>query len=328
MTTRTGTTRKAPWAVLLTALLAVLALVFGAMAFAGVANAKDNPNKPDNPGNSQSAPGHQVVPPGQQDDGTPGNSDGTPGGGNDNTTQPTKDGKVWVCHADTNNGNGNQNLGHEVNGQGTGGENKTGFNILYISTSAWENGHQGRHPNDRVFASEAAAEAYCGTPTQKYCPDGVTPLPPSGICPSGQTYTCPNDATKTLTHPYTEADAAYCYPPAQTYACPTGTVKAGTPMDHAFDATTAADLAFCSMTPEEAQTVDAAVAAAIPQPATVAAPAPAKVTVPAKGPTVPATVPAGDGSSVPTTPVTALALLVLGATALAASTVRLVGAKR
>ena len=308
MTTRTGTTRKAPWAVFLTALLAVLALVFGAMAFAGVANAKDNPNKPDNPGNSQSAPGHQVVPPGQQDDGTPGNSDGTPGGGNDNTTQPAKDGKVWVCHADTNNGNGNQNLGHEVNGQGTGGENKTGFNILYISENAWENGHMGRHPSDRSFKTEADALAYCGPATQPKCP--TTAAAHAGeVIPAGLT------------------EATYCTV-TTTFVCPLDTGRAGTPMDHAYVATAPADIAFCSLTPEQATVIDSAVAAAIPQPAAVAATSPAKVTVPAKGPVVPATVPAGDGSSVPTVPVTALALLALGATALAASTVRLAGAKR
>ena len=145
LTTRT-TTRKAPWAAVLTALLAIVALVFGAMALAGPANAKDdNPNKPDNPGNSQNAPGHRTM--------ARLASDGTPGGGNENNN-PNSNGpeKVWICHADTNNGNGQPNLGQG----GQGGENKTGFNILYISVNAWENGHMGRHPNDRAFNSEAA----------------------------------------------------------------------------------------------------------------------------------------------------------------------------
>ena len=60
------------------------------------------------------------------------------------------------------------------------------------------------------------------------------------------------------------------------------------------------------------------------EPATVAVPAPATVPIPAKV-TLPATIPAGEG---PTVPAYVLALLVLGATALAASTVRLVRTTR
>jgi hypothetical protein len=75
MTTRTRTTRKAPWAAVLTALLAVLALVFGALAFAGVANANVSTDKPDNPGSS--APG-QVNPKPDKDEGDDGLVGGNP----------------------------------------------------------------------------------------------------------------------------------------------------------------------------------------------------------------------------------------------------------
>ena len=66
--------------------------------------------------------------------------------------------KVWICHADANNGNGNTNLGN--NGQG--GENKVGFNIIYISKQAWLSNHDRLHENDRgPFDSEAAATNAC-----------------------------------------------------------------------------------------------------------------------------------------------------------------------
>lgn len=67
---------------------------------------------------------------------------------------------------------------------------------------------------------------------------------------------------------------------------------------------------------EPATVTDVPESVVLPEAATV----PAK---PAKA-TVPATVPAGDGSSIPSTPPYVLALLALGATALAASTVRLI----
>ena len=66
---------------------------------------------------------------------------------------------------------------------------------------------------------------------------------------------------------------------------------------------------------------------AVPEPATVAVPEPATVPVPTAV-TLPATVPAGDGSTAPTIPPYALALLVLGATALAVTAVRLVRTTR
>lgn len=61
MTTTTRTTRKAPWAAVLTALLAVLALVFGAMTMAATATADPDPNKTP-PGQSE-----EFFPPGNVD---------------------------------------------------------------------------------------------------------------------------------------------------------------------------------------------------------------------------------------------------------------------
>jgi hypothetical protein len=82
----------------------------------------------------------------------------------------------------------------------------------------------------------------------------------------------------------------------------------------------------CPVTPPtEPEPVTAvAPATVVEEPETVAIPAPATVPVPTAVSPLPATVAAGDGSSVPSVPAYALALLVLGATALAASTVRLV----
>ncbi len=75
MTTSTRKmTRRTPWAAVITAVISVLALVFGALAFAGVASAKDNPNRPDDPGKSAQAPGQNNTPPGQQPGDTPGSS--------------------------------------------------------------------------------------------------------------------------------------------------------------------------------------------------------------------------------------------------------------
>jgi hypothetical protein len=341
MTTTTRTTRKAPWAAALTALLAVLALVFGALAFAGVANAKDdNPNKPDDPGNSQNAPGHDGVPPGQQDDGTPGNSDGVPGGGNDNSAGPTK---VWICHADTNNGNGQPNLGQG----GTGGENKTGFNILYISVNAWENGHKDRHPADKVFESEAQALAACGptTPTAASLCD-LAAVPPAmttfadntsaaylAALADAQATTHTRYALSCPTPPLTPTAASLCdlaaVPPAMaTFADNTSAAYLAALADA--QATTHSRYALsCPITDDEAAAIDAALGTVAPEPVTaveaatvtqepetVAVPAPATVALPA-------TVPAGDGSSAPQMPVALLALLALATAAAVTSGLRM-----
>ena len=75
--------------------------------------------------------------------------------------------KVWICHADTNNGNGQIDLGVD----GTGGELKNGFNLIHISPSAWENAHKALHPNDREATAAEIAQGYCGPPDTPVCDD-------------------------------------------------------------------------------------------------------------------------------------------------------------
>ena len=294
MTLTTRTTRKAPWAVALTALLGVLALVFGMMAFAGVASAYAGADKPDDPGKSESAPGHDdtFVPPGQVDDGTPGNSAG----------------KVTICHF--------------VHGKG---ETKDGYNVITISLNAWEKGHSGGIDDGGNWVHDE--KDFVVTPTTpcppvppQYCPDGVTPLPANGICPTPPT-----------------SEVTYCVATAvDTYAelkfiGTTGTDESGWLNEGIpLSAYTKANPILCA-TPDEAAAIDAALAepatvapvlpGTVEEPETVAVPAPA--TIP-----MPATIPAGDGSGTPTVPTALLALLALGATALAASTVHLVRTTR
>lgn len=65
----------------------------------------------------------------------------------------------------------------------------------------------------------------------------------------------------------------------------------------------------------------------VPAPATVSAPAPAKVTVPAKK-VMPATVPAGDGSTAPQVPVWLLVLVAATAAGVVASSARLLAIRK
>ena len=83
--------------------------------------------------------------------------------------------KIWVCHADMNNGHGQPNLGEG----GTGGEYQVGFNLIWISKSAWEagakDGHD-QHPNDvnlgeRAHDDEPTLED-CGGDVTVECPEG------------------------------------------------------------------------------------------------------------------------------------------------------------
>ena len=62
---------------------------------------------------------------------------------------------------------------------------------------------------------------------------------------------------------------------------------------------------------------------AVEEPAAVAVPAPATVQVPAAATPLPASIPAGDGSSVPQQPVALLALLVLAAAVAVTSGLRM-----
>lgn len=327
MTTTTRSTRRAPWAVFLTALLAVLAMLFGALAFAGVANAKDNGNGHDN-GKTPPGQSETFVPPGQDDNAVP------PG----QQDRPDTDKKVWICHADTNKGQGQENLGQG----GTGGEFGIGFNLIYISVNAAENAHFKLHPND-VYAPNNGTSYYCpGTPT----PEKKVLCTVSGATFAKVTFTG-TDATGWVSDPggtplasFTVVDNAKCdttvlpktltieYCAAlvgtETYGKVTFTGTEGTSEDTWLNGTTPKSGYLVDTTglkcvpPEDLAAIDAAVAAAVPQPATVAAPEPGKVTLPATGPTLPAQVPAGDGSTTQT-PVALLALLALGALGVAAS---------
>ena len=354
MTTTTRTTRKAPWAAVLTALLAVIALVFGALVIAGPATADPDPDK--------TPPGHSetFVPPGQQGDNGGGNDkpdDYLPPGQNPDWTPPGQvegDGpgspgyKVWICHADTNHGNGQPNLGQG----GTGGEYGVGFNLIEVAWSAWVNSHNRLHPSDYLATNGEVAQGYCGTTddvTTSVCVStGTTTYALktfTGVAGTDQS-TWTNDGAPMST--FTVVDMALCTPvnptPASveycvvtgpgtyglmTFSGMTNTAETtwvnGTQPLSAF---TKVDRALC-ITPEEAAAIDAAIAATEPEtvapvlpatvaeePETVAVPAPA--TVP-----MPATVPAGDGSTVPQVPVALLALLALATAAAVTSGLRM-----
>jgi hypothetical protein len=329
MTTTTRTTRKAPWAVVTTVLLAVLALVFGAMTLAGPANAKDdNPNKPDNPGNSATANGHddEFVPPGKVDDGTPGNSAG----------------KVTICHF--------------VHGNGSTGE---GYNIITISLNAWEKGHSGGIDDGGNWVHDEkdfVVDATHPCPPVPQCVDGETGTfgGDAKLCkepPPGQTYgqaavytetLCEYTvlvspvtiASKELTGYGTQNEANLAAGGYWTTLLKSDALTAflAKPENAAYTMPTMTDTGLVCITQEQAAAIDAALAepatVAPVLPGTVEEPEAVAVPAPATVPPLPATIPAGDGSGTPTVPTALLALLALGATALAASTVRLVRTTR
>ena len=351
MTTTTRTMRKAPWAAVLTALLAVLALVFGVLTVAAPAGA----DQPDNPGNSQDAPGHN------KEDGTPGNSEDAPGQnkddeapGNSGTAPGQNDGvnvkKIAICHADANNGNGQPNLGKD----GEGGNAGVGFNLIYISKSGWENGHEGsykRHPSDYPASATEIAQGHCGTTPTSYetvslcvALTGTSDYADTlftGVAGTDQS-TWENAGRPLSAFTIDDTKCGVAPKLAELCELATNTMKTFDDPSEAYTAALAdanaggTTWAFkCPGTdggnPDEPLTTTAVEGATVETPEGVAVPAPgtveepAKVAVPAPA-TVPAraTVPAGDGSSVPTAPTYVLALLALGATALAAATVRLV----
>lgn len=333
MTTTTRTTRRAPWAVFLTALLAVVAMLFGALAFAGVANAKDNGNGHDN-GKTPPGQSETFVPPGQDDNAVP------PG----QQDRPDTDKKVWICHADTNKGQGQENLGQG----GTGGEFGIGFNLIYISVNAAENAHFKLHPND-VYAPNNGTSYYCpGTPTPEYTTTPVCVANADGTfgtvvfkheVGTAVTTGVTDDAAATPYASFTVVDKAKCTPTVlpktltveycaallgtDTYGKVVFTGTEGTDEATWLAGTTPKSAYLVDTTglkclpPEAVAAIDAAVAAAVPQPATIGG-EPATVEVPATGPALPAQVPAGDGSTTQT-PVALLALLALGALGVAAS---------
>jgi hypothetical protein len=143
------------------------------------------------------------------------------------------------------------------------------------------------------------------------CTPPVTPTPGSAtycVAPSG-----------TTNYAYDTFDSADNTTPEGTW-----TNGSGLPLS-AYTLGTAADCTPPTEEPEPVTVVEPAVVEppTTVQPEVIAIPEPAKVPAPTATVPLPATVPAGDGSTVPTTPVYALALLALGATALAASAVRL-----
>jgi hypothetical protein len=268
--------------------------------------------------------------------------------------------KIWICHADANNGNGQNNLGQG----GQGGENKNGFNLIEISVNAW-NAHDSLHEND--FPAYEKNGQYACTPfanvpetysntlpaAATVCFNGaVTPVAGSGT----DSYTtvdgpvpaetkaqvdtnAQNAANADLANKLATTYAGWTAVPASgvcttttTYYCPADSAHPTTVLDGPYDATTDATTCYTTppstpVTPEAAAVAPVAPATVVepatataPEAATVAVPAPAKVTAPA-------TVPAGDGSSVPQVPTWALALLVLGTVGLAASATRLVTAR-
>jgi hypothetical protein len=300
----------------MTALLGILALVFSALAFAGVANA--DPGNGQGDGQDKTPPGQSetFVPPGQDDTFVPPGQvdDGTPGASHD---------KVWICHADTNH-NGDAGLG-----DGTGGEFKAGYNLIYISQSAAENAHFKLHPMD-VPADMTTGSPVCpGTPV---CTENCTPTIAGSagysvpLCYAGAVTTM-NVGTQTATIDGTDQTAANNAAAAKwTDASKAAALSAFLVTNPAYTVVPASGVCTTPGTTPEAAAVAPAEPVTAVEAATVTAPEPAKAAVPAAATVAappPAAVPAGDGSSVPQTPVWALALLALGTVALAASATRL-----
>lgn len=331
MTTMTRTNRKAPWAAALTALLAVLALVFGVLTIAAPAGA----DPPDSPGNSAEAPGQN-----KDDDGSPGNSENAPG---QNQTPPGQDNKdpedptpgashdkITICHY--------------VEGKG---ETKAGYNIITMSIQAWE-AHKAHHPDTMDVVYNGVSCPTTPEPTTYYCPadsDHPTTVLDGPYDPATDEATCyDGDGPNPVDHSASLCNLTTVPPDYYTWTWQDDAVPQGYT-----DALADANGAQATWAPTcpggggeegEATAVTAPEAATVEEPTPVTAveagtvtetptkvTLPATVTVPAPA-TVPAaaSVPAGDGSSVPTVPVYALALLALGAMTLAASTVRLVKA--
>jgi hypothetical protein len=242
------------------------------------------------------------------------------------------EGKVWICHADVNgtngpggpqsdkdNPNGQPNLGQG----GFGGEDQIGFNLIEIAVSAWENAHLKLHPADfpafekngvyscTEFANVPETYPAKKTATATFCWEGVvTTVTAEGT----DSYTTVDGPVPVETKAAVDvsaqkkADDALAALLGSTYAA-----RTPVPADQICPVTPPTE----PVTQPEAATAVEAATVANPEPATV--PIPTAVTLPAK-------IPAGDPA--PTVPAYVLALLALGATALAASTVRLVRTTR
>jgi hypothetical protein len=149
MTTTTRTTRKAPWAAVLTALLAVLALLFGAMTMAAPATAKNDPDKTP-PGQSE-----EFVPPGQDENFVPPGQENTPPGQNPGDTPGSSHDKLTICH--------------KVEGLG---ETGAGWNIITMNEQAWA-AHQAHHAS-QDFVVTSSTPCPPAVPTTYYCPADST----------------------------------------------------------------------------------------------------------------------------------------------------------
>jgi hypothetical protein len=283
--TTTRMTRKGPWAAVLTALLAVLALVFGAMV-AGSAVADPDPDKTP-PGQSS-----DFVPPGQDDDFVPpGQEDGSLPPGQDDVNPGASHDKITICH--------------KVEGKGNTGQ---GWDIITINRQAWD-AHQAHHSG---LDFEVTPSSPCPPTAPTYSASRTVCTDPSADPVTVQVSgSATQEAANAALNTKLETEFADSWEPVNGVCTqgggdnPGGGTTPGTPT-----------------TPEELTAVEAATveqpveAATVEEAETVAVPAKAKVASPA-------TIPAGDGSSVPTIPAYALALLALGATALAGSSVRL-----
>jgi hypothetical protein len=168
--------------------------------------------------------------------------------------------KVWICHADTNNVNGQPNLGEG----GTGGEYQIGFNLIEVSQEAWVNAHQAKHPNDSCAAMNWDGSFTCGTPNPGYDYSvsksaAMTICVPSGasgattnVSVTGDTVTVPKQGTSVTDAQKAAADQAaqanadakmvsalFGYPGYTKLPCPTSPT-------YTRDATVADSGYFCS----------------------------------------------------------------------------------
>jgi len=333
MTTMTRTNRKEPWAAALTAVLAVLALVFGVLAVAAPATA-DSGNGADKitichfvPGNGETKDHYNVITIAMQA-WLNGHSDGDDPVYNHNDRDVVYDGgcptieEPEYCPEDA-----TANAGMEIPAGETAEtycvaredkveichlEGNGTFNLIEVDDSAV----QAHLDHGDVYPDEFGA---CPAPVEpQYCAEDATanaglPIPEGyteeTYCVAGGS----NDEPGTGggggggTTPVVDACPNLEGVQWEGYDCNTGLAA---PVEAA-------------TVPEEPAPVTAVEAA------TVTAPKPAKAVLPATVPAgvaLPASVPAGGGSSVPSTPAYALALLALGAMTLAASTVRLVKA--
>jgi len=235
MTTTTRTTRKAPWAAVLTALLAVVALLFGAMTMAATATADPDPNKTP-PGQSE-----EFVPPGQDEGFVPPGQENTPPGQVDDDSPGASHEKLTICH--------------KVEGLGETGE---GWNIITMNEQAWA-AHQAHHASMDFVVT---ANTPCPPPQPTYCPDDAQ-VNAGLVVPEGQTIA--SYCTTTPTTPDTPTTPT-------TSITPTTVIPAeqAAAIDAAIAATEPEAVAPVLPATVETETPETV---AVPAPATVATPA-------------------------------------------------------